>query len=189
MKSAFAAGVGILSPAGRSRLSAEDWAANPRVWSARRRVASGCPWSGLWWIGPSSKRVIRLQQINRWTPRPHRPGLAARRAQRSPSISLGSYACRTDIYRATLVTGKHAFFVSPIERPPIRGRLDARRRNFLYGGRRSKTSIPSAWSAFRRWRSVCLRHCLMFPANRFAGETETQDRFSDHAQIWLQAAF
>ena len=49
-KSAFAAGVATLSPAGKSRSDATDGAANQRVWSARPKAASGCRWSGSCWI-------------------------------------------------------------------------------------------------------------------------------------------
>ncbi len=110
MKSAFAAGVETLSPAGRSRFSARDGAANPRVWSARAKDASACLWSGSCWILRPSERPVRLQQINRRASRPHRPGLAAQRAEPSPPASSGFYACRADISRAALLINKEAFF-------------------------------------------------------------------------------
>ena len=45
-KSAYAAGVETLLPAGKSGSVATDGVANPRDWSARPKAASGFRWSG-----------------------------------------------------------------------------------------------------------------------------------------------
>ena len=83
MKSAFAAGVGTLSPAGKSRSGARAGAANQRVWSARPKAVSGCRWSGSCWILQSSatprhhRRITREAQRSRQSgmlrPKMHRP--------------------------------------------------------------------------------------------------------------------
>ena len=62
-KSAFAAGVGTLLPAGKSRSGATDGVANQRVWSARPKAVSGFRWSGLCWILQSSAIPRRHRRI------------------------------------------------------------------------------------------------------------------------------
>jgi hypothetical protein len=64
-KSAFAAGVGTLSPAGKSRSVATDGEANQRGWSARRKAVSVCRWSGSCWSLQSSAIPCRHRRITR----------------------------------------------------------------------------------------------------------------------------
>ena len=64
-KSAFAAGVGTLSPAGKSKSGATDGGANQRVWNARRKAVSVCRWSGSCWSLQSSAIPCRHGRITR----------------------------------------------------------------------------------------------------------------------------
>ena len=67
MKSAFAAAVGTLSPAGKSRSGATDGAANQSVWSARAKGCLGVPleWIMLDLSIPANARVASTKSTDR----------------------------------------------------------------------------------------------------------------------------
>ena len=84
-KSAFAAGVGTLSPAGKSRSGATDGEANQRVWSARPKAVSGCRWSGSCWSLRSSAIPRRPRRITRQAQRSRQSGKPRPKMHRLPN--------------------------------------------------------------------------------------------------------